>query len=814
MTVPKCDIRQTKANTGLVLHNILAGKLSIVVYLSLLIALLKTAVESGDYTIFSFVAGLILFGLHIETIFMKEKFSGIDEQIEESNLASYLSTEIVRHIHGKGNLTTNKLFNASLKSIRSSFVINMLGIEKSSMAKKVKSSLQNIDAQSFLKDALAHAKDLGIETITAPVILSTFLRSGGVFKELLNECDISINDLDEIVQWEVFSRRVNASESTLSPESFVRAFGSFGRGWVQGYTSELDRVTDEISGSVQWRSKKRGLMIHKKKIESAVHILSRSGQKNMLFVGDKDVGKETLIENIGTLLRKDEMENGKELTRLLVLRTEEILSGYKHPDRVLLRALSKAEKAGKFVIIIKDISLFMQSSDSNVRTVLSKFLQSKSIGGFAVASADSYHKYVKGNSAFDSQFEKIYVEAASGKEALSTLMVRSIQLQKEKGKNTYITFRALKMLLRLTERYMTNAGLPGSAISVLEDAILTANNEKQKYVLESHIRKAISLKARVDVEDVSTDEKQKLLQLKETLSTSIIGQDESIDALVGALKRAKMDINAGNRPLGTFLFLGPTGVGKTHTAKILSNEYFGGEESLIRVDMNEYGTEESVYGIIGDTNPSGSGQSYLTKRVQDHPFSLLLLDEIEKAHPAVLNVFLQILDEGHLTDNKGKKTDFRNTIIIATSNAGALFIRDFIAKNSNKKKDEFKKSLVDTIIKDRTFSPEFINRFDEVLLYYPLNIHDTISIALLMLDGIVTEIAEKKGFNIRVEEDIVAEIVKRGYSVEFGAREMRRVIVDIIENYLADYLLQNKAKRGDTIKISLKEVKDYLKSKE
>ena len=138
----------------------------------------------------------------------------------------------------------------------------------------------------------------------------------------------------------------------------------------------------------------------------------------------------------------------------------------------------------------------------------------------------------------------------------------------------------------------------------------------------------------------------------------------------------------------------------------------------------------------------------------------------------------------------------------------------FIAKNSNKKKDEFKKSLVDTIIKDRTFSPEFINRFDEVLLYYPLNIHDTISIALLMLDGIVTEIAEKKGFNIRVEEDIVAEIVKRGYSVEFGAREMRRVIVDIIENYLADYLLQNKAKRGDTIKISLKEVKDYLKSKE
>ena len=270
----------------------------------------------------------------------------------------------------------------------------------------------------------------------------------------------------------------------------------------------------------------------------------------------------------------------------------------------------------------------------------------------------------------------------------------------------------------------------------------------------------------------------------------------------------------GSAPLGTFLFLGPTGVGKTHTAKILAQEYFGSTDSLIRIDMNEYGTEDSVYGIIGDPNPTKESRSFLSKQVQDHPFSLILLDEIEKAHPKVLNVFLQILDEGHLADNRGVKTDFRNTIIIATSNAGALFIRDFVKEHRNESNADFKESLVDTILEQKIFSPEFINRFDEVILYYPMSIREAIKVALLMLQNIVSEVADTKGYNIQLEEDVVAEIVQHGYSVEFGAREMRRTIVDVIENFLADYLLQNDVKRGDSIKISLDDIQKYLPSSE
>jgi ATP-dependent Clp protease ATP-binding subunit ClpA len=193
--------------------------------------------------------------------------------------------------------------------------------------------------------------------------------------------------------------------------------------------------------------------------------------------------------------------------------------------------------------------------------------------------------------------------------------------------------------------------------------------------------------------------------------------------------------------------------------------------------------------------------------VQDKPYSLILLDEIEKAHPTVLNHFLQILDEGFLTDARGVRTDFRNTIIIATSNAGALFIRDFVKQNQDFKKDEFKKQLVDSILQQKLFSPEFLNRFDDVVLFYPLSKEDALQVGSLMLQDIVGDIQRKRGITVRVDQELLAALIERGYSIEFGAREMRRTMTDMVESYLADYLLRNDVKRGSEIVIRKEDLK-------
>jgi ATP-dependent Clp protease ATP-binding subunit ClpA len=318
------------------------------------------------------------------------------------------------------------------------------------------------------------------------------------------------------------------------------------------------------------------------------------------------------------------------------------------------------------------------------------------------------------------------------------------------------------------------------------------------------------LKANVNVQKLSTDEKQRLLSLEERLKRRIIGQEEAIGALVSVMKRAGADLHGGKKPLGTFLFLGPTGVGKTQTAKALAEEYFGSADRFVRVDLNEYSTPESVVSIAGGRDAQGVFRDgFLTKRVQDNPFSLILLDEIEKAHPHVLNLFLQILDEGALIDAQGTKTDFRNSIIVATSNAGALALRDTLKAEPEISRERLKTSLLDSILRDKIFTPEFVNRFDAVIVYHPLTSQQAALLAQLLLNDIVKDLRERKGIEIELTEEVLNAIAKRGYNPEFGAREMRRTVQETIENYLADYLLKHDVKRGEKILITLADLPQF-----
>jgi ATP-dependent Clp protease ATP-binding subunit ClpA len=300
-------------------------------------------------------------------------------------------------------------------------------------------------------------------------------------------------------------------------------------------------------------------------------------------------------------------------------------------------------------------------------------------------------------------------------------------------------------------------------------------------------------------------EAKKLLNLEEFLHQRVIGQDEAISAVANAMRRARSGMQSNQRPIGTFLFLGPTGVGKTETAKALAEAYFGSEKSMIRIDMSEFQEQSSIYRLIGSPPAAGAEgeKGQLTTAVMDNPFSLILLDEIEKAHPQILTLFLQVFDDGRLTDGTGQTVDFTNAIVISTSNAGSEFIRESLVKGVHG--EELKKSLLDFLQKQGIFRPEFLNRFDAVVAYHPLTQQQIVQVATLMLNSLSKQMGEKE-ITLKFTPGAVQKLATAGFDPIYGARPMRRAIQEKIENALASSMLQGKIKRGATVTIDEKNI--------
>jgi ATP-dependent Clp protease ATP-binding subunit ClpC len=790
------NIAGTRANKAILLRKIVFGVPVIVAFVSALIVLGIIGLITSKYAPALTLLALGMFAAHAIHLFIAQRLENDLLPLPSgSGVADYLSADLIRVMHGKKEIGAGDLLSSAIATKRGRFIIDEMGISMteimSSCGKEVD---EKIDIAAFLKYAVERLPEMNETRIDANVILYLLFLHVESCTKLLYQADLSAEDLQGLLRWEGFHHRFRVSESALDPDAIKRN-ASMGRSWVMGYTDALDSLTSEVSTS-EHATGEKSVIIHGEAIDNVMRVFARGKQRNILIMGKVGVGKRQLIENIAINLRAQERARHQPFTRVLMLHTERLLSGVGAPDTFLLKALSRAQKSGHFVLVIRDLALLLKSANSNLRAVLMKCLESGNMSIIGVVDIQDYHSSIKTDTVLDSLFEKVPVEDASDEDTMTVLMAHYFALERA---HVRITYKALKSIVELSKRYLgSKGGFPGKAIDVMDDAILRAAESGHSYVNEDHVRDVISLKGRVNVSKLGATEKERLIRLEEKMRSRIIDQDAAVKSVVSALKRARMDLSDRKRPIGTFLFLGPTGVGKTQTAKVLAEEYFGSADAIIRLDMNEYSQPDSIASIIGS---GASGEGFLAQRVQDKPFSLILLDEIEKAHPSVLNLFLQILDEGFLNDSRGMRTDFRNTIIIATSNAGALFIRDFVREHQNFDKDNFKTALVETILRDRLFAPEFVNRFDEIVLYYPLSQEGAAEVATLMLDDIINDIQKRRGISVSVEQDVIGGLVERGYSIEFGAREMRRTITEMIEDYLADYMLNHDVRRGEEIVI-------------
>jgi ATP-dependent Clp protease ATP-binding subunit ClpA len=375
----------------------------------------------------------------------------------------------------------------------------------------------------------------------------------------------------------------------------------------------------------------------------------------------------------------------------------------------------------------------------------------------------------------------------------------------EHNTSSMICYEAIKETLKAADRYIMNVPEPERSISLLEGAATKAASVRGKtIVLPKDISDYVSEKYNVPTGEVEEKEKGKLISLEKIMHQNVIGQNEAISAIANAMRRARAGITESKKPIGSFLFLGPTGVGKTETAKALAEAYFGYKDKMIRFDMSEYKNQEDIYRLIGSNLGDEEFPGALTTAVRENPFSLLLFDEVEKANKEILDLFLQMLDEGFITDGSGRKVSMTNTIIIATSNAGANLVRESI-KNGIQY-DKVKENLLDNIQKEGIFRPEFLNRFTGVIAFSPLSPSEILSVAKLMISRLAASIQQNKNISLSFAPNVIERLAQLGYNPQMGARPMERIIQEKVENLLANKILTGELKKGDNYTVSLKDI--------
>lgn len=618
-------------------------------------------------------------------------------------------------------------------------------------------------------------------------------------KKYLNSKKIEAKDVESCCQWSERleeERRKNARFWEL--ENLLQNPG-VGKSWAYGYTPELDQYSTDLSQPLAFSSH---LVGRKKTVSQLERILSRSQGNNCLIIGEPGVGKQTIILNLAKLCKEGKINSRLAHKRVLSLNINLIIAGtqsFSQAKGELETIIKEAGRAGNVILVVNRMEDYLSNEEGkvNISDVFVKALRDDRVQVIGTTTPDNFQKYIFPNQEILKYFEKIEAVAPTSQEAL--VILEDTVLSFEKKTKTYTSYQALVEAIEKSNQYLVDIPFPEKAIDLVDEACtLMAGKPEPRLVTPKEIDFILAEKTKVPLGEIEKEEIEKLKKLEEYLHRRIVDQQEAIEALANVMRRTRLGITKSEKPIGSFLFLGPTGVGKTETAKTLAACYFGSEKQMVRLDMSEYQGEVGFNKALG--YPQTNEPGIFAKEIRKNPFAVLLLDEIEKTDPKILNLFLTILDEGFFTDNFGKKIDCRNLIIIGTSNAGSEFIRQEI--NNGVPGEKLNQDVLEYVQKEMIFSPEFLNRFDGVIVYKPLT-HDHLKqIAKLLLTDLNLRLA-KKEISIKITDELVDKVATLGYQPTFGARPMARVIQDKIENVVAQKILSGKLKRGEVIEINL-----------
>ncbi|NVF12155.1 ATP-dependent Clp protease ATP-binding subunit [Anaerococcus sp. AGMB00486] len=610
-----------------------------------------------------------------------------------------------------------------------------------------------------------------------------------------------------------------------------------------------------------------------KEIERLIQILMRRTKNNPILIGDPGVGKTAIVEGLSQRIVIGKVPAIMEDKTIVSLDLASMIAGTKYRgdfEGRLKKLFEELEKRKDVILFIDEFHMVLGAGAAegsmDAANILKPILAKGDIQIIGATTIDEYRKHVEKDQALTRRMQPVYVEEPSIEDTIE--IIKGLKDKYEAHHKVEIKDEAIKAAVDLSKRYIQDRFLPDKAIDVIDEAcskqrILNYKNNKddksKKDILDDliaqkeeainnqdferaanlrdrinetrenlekeeenknldlaigfdEVAKIVSDWSKVPITKLTEDEKERYRDLDVDLKKEVIGQDKAIDEVSHAIKRARVGLKDPNKPIGSFIFVGPTGVGKTYLAKSLAKNLFGNSENLIRMDMSEYMEKFAVSRLVG--SPPGyvgyeeGGQ--LTEAVRKRPYSVILFDEIEKAHPDIFNLLLQILDDGRLTDGQGRTVDFKNTIIIMTSNVGVSSLNQkqtigFGTGDEEEKQKEDNKEIIEKAIKD-TFAPEFINRLDDIIMFNSLDKEAIKEITRIMLDE-SKERLEKLGIEINYNKRVVDYLSEGGFSKEYGARPLERHITREIDNNLAEEILDNKLSKDMVINLTVKEGK-------
>ena len=550
-------------------------------------------------------------------------------------------------------------------------------------------------------------------------------------------------------------------------------------------------------------------------IERVVQILSRRKKNNPILIGEPGVGKSAIVE--GLALR---IESGEAATlagkRIVSLDIASMVAGTTYRGQFEERmksVINELHKHPEIILFVDEIHTIMGAGNAqgslDAANILKPALARGEVQCIGATTITEYRKSIEKDGALERRFQKVMVQPTSAEETYAVLT----RISEVYGAFHHVQYteEALHACVKLTDRYITDRFFPDKAIDAMDEAGAWKGSQAKKQegdetmvkVTEADVAFVVSRMSGVPVQRVAQAEGEQLRQMSEVIKQRVIGQDKAIDTIVKAIQRSRMGLRNPNKPIGTFFLLGPTGVGKTHLAQCLAEEMFGNRDAIVRFDMSEYIEKHTVSLLVGA--PPGyvahEEGGKLTEAVRRKPYSIVLFDEIEKAHADIFNILLQVMDEGRLTDRQGRVVDFRNTIIIMTSNVGTRQLNEFgagIGFNADEI-DEKQSEYMLTKALNRTFPPEFVNRLDNVVVFHPLNDEALAQILTLELHPLKLRL-EAMGYKLQLTKKTTEQLLERSRDRKYGARPLKRAIQTLVEDPITDILLSGMTE-NKTIKI-------------
>ena len=736
-------------------------------------------------------------------------------------------------------------------------------------------------AEKVLKITYLEAKLYKSDVIGTEHLLLSLLRDDeNIAAQILQQgfsvtYDAVRNELDSIISGKASSSS-SSSGGSGSGGRLSSGYGQEGGEMEKSNTPVLDNFGRDLTELAE-EDELDPIIGREKEIERVAQVLSRRKKNNPVLIGEPGVGKTAIAEGLAMRIVERKVSRVLYDKRIVTLDLASLVAGTKYRGQFEERmkaVMKELEKSPEVILFIDEIHTIVgaggASGSLDASNMFKPALARGEIQCIGATTLDEYRQNIEKDGALDRRFQKIIVDPSTPEETQNILT--NIKKHYEEHHNVRYSEEAIKLAVKLSDRYITDRFLPDKAIDVMDEAgarvhlsnikvppeileleekIEDVQDEKNEVVKSQRFEEAARLrdkektlqeeleqakkeweeKAETEIHDVTSDniaevvammtgipvdkisepEQKKLLQMEEALKERVVGQDEAIEKLSKAIRRTRAGLKDPEKPIGSFIFLGPTGVGKTELAKVLTEYLFDSQDSLIRIDMSEYMEKFSVSRLVG-APPGYVGHEeggQLTEKVRRKPYSVILLDEIEKAHPDVFNILLQVLDDGILTDGLGREVDFRNTILIMTSNIGTQDIKSFgkgigFSQADGEDMDYGSmKSTVEDALKN-VFNPEFLNRIDDVIVFHPLDKQNIFDIIDIMSEDLF-ERAEELGLELEFDQDAKEFLTDKGFDPKYGARPLRRALQKYVEDPMAEDILHDELGEGDKVLITHEE---------